>query len=135
MSKCILMRKEKDKATFNSPSEVWCLPAQSFTKPEEREFVVDSGASMRAQSKKDLNSAELDTAQVWRFDAHAEQDLNSAEVETVRVSRNPTTVVTANGQVQTNEDATVYVYDVDLFVTAQMLEDTPAVPSLGWILL
>ena len=41
------------------------------------------------------------------------KDLNSAELETVRVSRNPTTVVTANGEVQTNEVATVYVYDVD----------------------
>ena len=32
---------------------------------------------------------------------------------------------------QTNEEATVYVYDLDLFVTVQILEDTPAVLSLG----
>ena len=81
-------------------------PAPSFTKPEEREFVVDSGASMHTLSKKDLNSAELDT---------------------FRVSRNLTTVLTANGEVQTNEEATVYVYDLDLFVTEKILEDTPAV--------
>ena len=79
-------------------------------KPEEREFVVDSGASMHMLSRKGLNSAQL---------------------ETIRVSRNPTTILTVNGEVQTNEEATVYVHDLDLFVTAQILEDTPAVLSLG----
>ena len=59
------------------------------------------------------------------------KDQNSAELETVRGSRNPTTVVTANGEVQTNEEATVCVYDLGLFVTVQILEDTPAVLSLG----
>ena len=44
---------------------------------------------------------------------------------------NATTVVTANGEVQTNEEAQVYVHDLDLFVTVQILDDTPAVPSLG----
>ena len=58
------------------------------------------------------------------------KDLNSAELETVRVSRNPTSVITADGEVQTNEDATVYVHDLDLFATVQILEDTPAVLSL-----
>ena len=37
------------------------------------------------------------------------KDLNSAELETVKVSHIPTTFVTANGEVQTNEEATVYV--------------------------
>ena len=41
------------------------------------------------------------------------KDLNSAELDTVRVSRNPTMVITANEEVQTNEKATVYVYDLD----------------------
>ena len=39
----------------------------------------------------------------------SEKDLNSAELETVTTSRSPTTVITANGEVQTNEEATVYV--------------------------
>ena len=47
------------------------------------------------------------------------KDLNSAELETVRVSQNPTTVITANREVQTNEEAAVYVYDLDLFLTVQ----------------
>ena len=40
-------------------------------------------------------------------------------------------VVTANGQVQTNEEAQVYVHDLGLFVTVRLLEDTPAFLSLG----
>ena len=39
--------------------------------------------------------------------------------------------MTANGDGQTNEEATVYVNDLDLFVTAQIFEDTAAVLSLG----
>ena len=59
------------------------------------------------------------------------KDLNSAELETMRMSRNPTTVMTANGEVQTREDATIYVKDLDLFVTVMLLEETPAVLSVG----
>ena len=77
---------EKHKATFFSPSEKWCLPSPSQIKPEEREFVVDSGASMHMVSRKDLNSADL---------------------EPVRVSKSPTTLVAAKGEVLTKEEATV----------------------------
>ena len=41
------------------------------------------------------------------------------------------TVITANGEVQTNEEATVYVREFDTFLTMKLLEDTPAVLSLG----
>ena len=58
------------------------------------------------------------------INAHAEQ-------ERFGVSRNPTTVTTANGEVQTNEEATENVHDLELFVTVQLLEDTPAVLSSG----
>ena len=61
----------------------------------------------------------------------SKKDLNSAELETVKVSISPTTVVTANGEVQTKEEATVSVKELDLFVTVKLLEDTPAVLSLG----
>ena len=76
----------------------------------KREFVVDSGASMQMVSKRDLSSAEL---------------------ETMRTSRSPTTVMTANGEVQTKEEATVYVKQLDLFVKVILLEETPAVSYLG----
>ena len=102
--------KEKDKTTFYSPAEEWVLPAASTKEPEDREFVVDSGASMHMVSKRDLDSAEL---------------------ETMRTSRSPTTVMTANGEVQTRDEATVYVKELDLFVTVMLLEETPAVLSLG----
>ena len=57
------------------------------------------------------------------------KDLNSTELESVRVSRNLTTVVTAVGEVQTKEGATVYVKDLDLFVTVHRFEDTTPVLS------
>ena len=59
------------------------------------------------------------------------KDLSSDEKDASRKSRTPATVVTANGEVQTNEEAQVYVQDLDLFVTEQLLEETPAVLSLG----
>ena len=43
-------------------------------------------------------------------------------METTRVSRTPTTMITANGEVQTNDEATVYVNDLDLCVTIQILK-------------
>ena len=106
--KCVQIKGE-NKATFFSPSENRCLPASNL-KPEEREFVVDSGASMHMISKKDLNDAENDT---------------------FTKSCSPTIVITANGEVQTHEEATVYVKEFDIFLTMKVLENTPAVLSLG----
>ena len=58
----------------------------------------------------------------------SKKDLNLAELESVRVSRTPTKVNAGTGEVQTNEEATVYVNDSDLSVTVEV---SPAVPSLG----
>ena len=60
LAKSVLKLKEQERVTFFSPSENICLPASNL-KPEEREFVVDSGASMHMISKKDLSDAEIDT--------------------------------------------------------------------------
>ena len=109
LARSVLKLKGKDKATFFSPLENRCLPASTL-KPEEREFVVDSRASMHMISKKDLNYAEMDT---------------------LTKSCSPTTVITANGEVQTHEEATVYVKELDIFLTMKVLENTPAVLSLG----
>ena len=102
--------KGENQATFFSPSKNWFLPAPSTPKPEEREFVVDSGASMHMLSKKDVNSAEL---------------------ETVTTPKSSTTGTTADGEVQTHEEATIYVKEMDIFLTMNVLEDTPAVLSVG----
>ena len=60
LAKSVLKLKEHQRAAFCSPSESRCLPASTL-KPEERDFVVDSGASMHMISKKDLSDAEMDT--------------------------------------------------------------------------
>ena len=46
-------------------------------------------------------------------------------------SCSPTIVITANGEVQTHEEAIVYVKELDIFLTMKVLENTPAVLSLG----
>ena len=61
----------------------------------------------------------------------SKKDLNSAEMETLTTSRSPTTIITANGEVQTHEKATVYVKELYIFLTMKVLENTPAVLSLG----
>ena len=109
LAKSVLNLKEQERASFFSPSENWCLPASNL-KPEEREFVVDSGASMHMISKKDLSDADMDT---------------------LTKSCSPTKVITANGEVQTHEEATVYVKELDIFLTMKVLENTQAVLSLG----
>ena len=52
----------------------------------------------------------------------SKKDLNSAELETVTTSRSPMTVITANGEVQMNEDATVYVKELHVFLTMKVIE-------------
>ena len=111
LAKSVLKLKEKNKAAFFSPSEERCLPALNL-KPDEREFVVDSGTSMHMISKEDLNSAEMDT---------------------LTKSCRPSIVITANGEVQTHEEVTVYVEELGKFLTLKVLENTPAVLSLGKI--
>ena len=53
LAKSVFELKEQERATFFSPLENCCLPASTL-KLEEREFVVDSGASMHMISKKGL---------------------------------------------------------------------------------
>ena len=70
-------------------------------------FII-SGASMHTISKKDWNSAEMDT---------------------LTTSRSLTSVKTAYGEVQTREEARVYVKELDMFMKVKIFEDTPAVFS------
>ena len=64
----------------------------------------------------------------------SKKDLISAELETVTTSRSPMTVITATGEVQTNEEATVYVKELGIFLTMKVLVKTPAVLSVGKLL-
>ena len=52
-------------------------------------------------------------------------------MDTLTKSCSPTIAITANGEVQTHEEATVYVKELDIFLTMKVLENTPAVLSLG----
>ena len=52
-------------------------------------------------------------------------------MDTLTKSSSPTIVITANGEVQTHEEATVYVKELVIFLTKKVLENTPAVLSLG----
>ena len=70
---------------------------------------IDSGASMHMLNKKGLKLRRTGNSKI----------------------QEPTTVVTANEKVQTNEEARENVYDLNLFETVQFFEDTPAVLSLG----
>ena len=111
LAKNLYKLKENDKATFLlGPRKNMYSPAASTKEPEERQFTVDSGAGMHMVSKKDFNSAEL---------------------ETMRISRNLTTLVASNGEVQTREEATENVKELDLFVKIMLLEETPAILSHG----
>ena len=61
----------------------------------------------------------------------SKKDLNSAAMDTLTKSCSPAIVITANGEMQTHEEATVYVKEMDIFLTMKVLENTPAVLSLG----
>ena len=102
-------QRERQKLHSTRPRKNGSSRLQKQKSRRKRGFVVDSRASIHVVSKKDLNSAEL---------------------ETMRTSRSPTTVMMATGDVQTREEATVYVKELDLFVTVMLLEETPAVLSV-----
>ena len=61
----------------------------------------------------------------------SKKDLSDAEMDTLTKSCSPAIVTTANGDVQTHEEAIVYVKELDFFLTMKVLDNTPAVLSLG----
>ena len=66
LKNAIRVRQNMRIGHFRKPCNKNDAPAReaSSKKPEEREFVVDSGASMHMPSKKDSSSDEMDT--LWR---------------------------------------------------------------------
>ena len=110
LARKLYKRNDKEKTTFYFLVEVKAAPVLITENPEDRMFAVDSGASLHMLSKKDLSSDEMDS---------------------LRRSKNTTTLVTANGEVQTNEEAQENDHDLDLFVTVQLLDEMTAVLSLG----
>ena len=98
--------KARDKATFHSPTEAWVMLAPSWKKPEEQFPEHHSSC--------------------W-----AKRTQAQASWKPFENPGTPTTVIDANGDVQTSEEAQVYVHDLDLFVTVQTLFDTRADLSSG----
>ena len=75
-----------------------------------REIIVDSGASKHMIGIDQLKGAEIDPI----------RDLSV-----------PFTVQTAHGVVPCKHEARIYIHDLKQWVWAQLLEDSPAVLSLG----
>ena len=61
----------------------------------------------------------------------SKKDLSNAEMDILTKSCSPTILITANGEVQTHEEAIVYVKELAIFLTKKVLENKPAVLSLG----
>ena len=61
----------------------------------------------------------------------SKKDLSDAEMDTLTKSCSPTMVITANEEVLTHEEATVYVKELEKFLTMKVLENTPEALSLG----
>ena len=100
---------EKKKTTFFSPTEKWCLPSPTKIKPGERELVAGSDASMHMISRKELYSAELETD-----DFQVSDDSHNSQWRSADAWRGYSVC-----------------QRIGYFLTMKVLEDTPAVLSLG----
>ena len=54
------------------------------------------------------------------------------EEDTIRKSTELTVIMTAGGTAESSEEPTVFVNDLDVFVTMMLLEDSPAVLAKEW---
>ena len=89
-----------------------CNFAKIIYKLKENDRATIYSPAMHVVSLRDLHSAELE------------------DLEDIKVS----TVMTANGNVQTREEATVHVKELDFFLTVILPPETPAVLSLEALL-
>ena len=106
------LREETERQERRARGDVWRLPRKSYTAPRKGQIYL----FLTYQRMKFTSSIRNKTGGkrvCCRFRQRActclsRKDLNSAELETVKVSESPTMVVAANGEVQTEEEATVY---------------------------
>ena len=75
-----------------------------------REIIVDSGASQHMIGL---------------------SELNETEKRTIRKLKHPFLIQTAHGIAACDKEANIYIHELDLWVWAGLLEDSPAVLSLG----
>ena len=67
----------------------------------------------------------------WSMHMISKKDFSDAEMDTLTKSCSLTIVITANEEVQTHEEAILYVKELDIFLTLKVFDNTPAVLSLG----
>ena len=92
----------------------------------ERSHILQTKMEWRVASSSNVNLDERVCVWFWCLYAHDEQDGKAPnEFETVKVSQLPTAAITANGSIDTTEEAAVCLNDLDMFVTDQLFEDTP----------
>ena len=101
---------QKHKDRFFKAQAVTGAVSRTGIRNEQRELTVDPGASVEMVSKHGL--------------IHEEK-------RTVRKLKESCTMFTASGSITATEEATVYVRDLDMFMTVKLLEASPAVLSLG----
>ena len=106
---CSSSMKRKKPHSFRPPMSGFCRPHPQQSRRKESLWWILDQACTRSAGK----------------------TLTLPNCKPCRVSKSPTTVVTANGEVLTKKEATVHVREVDLFVTVMLLEGTPAVLSFG----
>ena len=93
---------------FYPPIEAMVIQALASTRPQEREFVVDSGASMQIMSK-NIKS---------RREGHSKK------------VQNPYKRVYCKSRIRIHEEAQVFVQDLNLLIAVHCLDETSAI-SLG----
>ena len=91
-------RNQKTRIRFSKAKTVTGAFSRTGIRHEDREFTVDSGASMHMLSK---------------------SDFIQEEKESIRKSKESCTFLTANEMITTTEEATVYVKDLDTLITVQ----------------
>ena len=94
---------------FYPSIEAMVIPTLASTRPQEREFVVDSGASMQMMNKKKKS----------RRDGHSKK------------VQNPYKRVYCKSRIRMHEKAQVFVQDLNLLITVHLLDETSAILSLG----
>ena len=63
----------------------------------------------------------------------SKKDLRDAEMDTLTKSCSPTIVITANGEVQTHEEPTVYVKELDIFLTKSFAMKTDILMNVSMV--
>ena len=106
LAKSVFKLKEHERATFFSPSENRCINSWTW----------GTRICCRLRS---VNAHDQQKGLEWCW------------MDTLTKSCCPTIAITANGEVQTHEEATVCVKKLDIFLTMKVLENTPALLSLG----